>query len=135
MQPSNILSSESLSKLTNVHPDLVKLVETVAAVFPCKVIEGFRSQAQQNYDYSVGTSKKRWPESKHNLEPSQAVDLSPIPYDPKDVKRLLFFAGFVLGVARQLGIPLRSGADWDGNFVLSDETFPDLFHFELVINP
>ncbi len=133
MQPSNILSRQSLDILKDVHPDLVKVVLAVGKIFPCKVIQGYRNQKDQNEAYSKGFSKKKWPESKHNTLPCEAVDLSPIPYDPTDSRRLLFFAGFVLGTAYQLGVPLRSGCDWDQNFVLSDETFVDAFHFELVL--
>ncbi len=131
MQPSNSMSSQSINLLSNVHPDLVKVVLEVGKTFPCKVIQGYRTQAEQNEAYSKGNSKLKWPESKHNLEPSLAVDLAPIPYDPQDVKRLIFFGGYVLGVSCQLGIPLRWGGDWSRNLVLSDEKFPDLFHFEL----
>ena len=41
------------------------------------------------------------------------------------------FAGFILGVASQLDISLRFGGDWDGDRKTDDQTFNDLFHFEL----
>ena len=41
------------------------------------------------------------------------------------------FAGFVLGVANQMGINLRWGGDWDQDFEVQDNKFDDFPHFEL----
>ena len=41
------------------------------------------------------------------------------------------FAGYVQGVAEQLGIKIRWGGDWDSDFDFKDQTFNDLVHFEL----
>ena len=40
--------------------------------------------------------------------------------------------GFVEGVAAALGIKIRSGADWDMDRNVSDQSFIDLPHIELV---
>ena len=47
---------------------------------------------------------------------------------------LLFFAAYRLpgGVAAVMGIPIRCGADWDGDHNLRDQTFNDLPHIELL---
>ena len=41
------------------------------------------------------------------------------------------FAGYVKGVAASLGIEIRIGADWNGNFTAKDQSFHDLPHFEI----
>ena len=69
--------------------------------------------------------------SKHNQEPSLAVDVAPWPIDWNDSHRFYHFAGFVLGIAAALNIRLRWGGDWDSDFDLRDQTFFDLPHFEL----
>jgi peptidoglycan L-alanyl-D-glutamate endopeptidase CwlK len=42
-----------------------------------------------------------------------------------------YFAGFVKGVASQMGIPIRWGGDWNSDNNLKDNKFDDLPHFEL----
>ena len=54
-----------------------------------------------------------------------------IPIDWNNKERFYLFAGFVKGIAAEMGIKLRLGADWDGDFTTRDQTFHDLPHFEL----
>jgi len=42
------------------------------------------------------------------------------------------FIGAFRGTAEALGIKIRSGADWDGDTITSDQKFDDLGHNELV---
>ena len=100
------------------------------------VLEGYRNEEKQNAAYDRGASKIQWPDGRHNQFPSQAVDLSPSPQDwsnlPKTIDRFYLLAGAVLAASEELGIPLRWGGDWDGDRSLSDQTFDDLGHFELI---
>ena len=57
--------------------------------------------------------------------------LAPYPIDWNDKERFYFFAGYVKGIASQMGIELRWGGDWDSDNQLHDQTFMDLPHFEL----
>ena len=41
------------------------------------------------------------------------------------------FGSFVRGVAYKMGVEIRWGGDWDGDFDLKDQTFMDLVHFEI----
>lgn len=131
MDTNHKLTEQDMQRLSTCEPRLIRLIEEVSKVFPIMVLTGFRGEGAQMEAYRSGTSKTKWPMSKHNKEPAQAVDIAPLPYDGKNTKRLLYLAGYVRGVASQLGIPIRCGADWNGNFNPSDETFSDLFHFEL----
>ena len=63
---------------------------------------------------------------------SRAVDAAPWPIDWQDTKGFYHFAGFVRGIAAQLGIKIRWGGDWSNNMNLNDQTFFDLVHFELL---
>jgi len=74
----------------------------------------------------------KYPTSKHNTYPSLAVDVMPYPIDWRDLYRIYYFVGYARGVANQMGIPIRCGADWDGDFNLKDQNFHDLPHFELL---
>lgn len=64
-----------------------------------------------------------------------AVDAAPWPIDWNDTDRFLVFGGFVLGTAREQGLVIRWGGDWDSDWNLRDQTFIDLPHFELVYHP
>ncbi len=124
-------SNSSKVKLATCDGELRRLFEEVIHHFDCKIICGHRSQAAQNTAYNNGFSKLKWPESCHNDRPSQAIDVVPWPINWNDTDRMRFFAGFVLGIAHNMGIRVRWGGDWDSDTELSDQTFMDLPHFEL----
>ena len=71
--------------------------------------------------------------SKHNFLPALAVDAVPYPIDWPDTDRMYYFAGVVMERARQMGIPLRWGGDWNRNTQVKDEGFVDLNHFEIAV--
>lgn len=129
-------SKKSLERLGTCHPDLIRLFNKVIEVTDCTVLCGFRGEEEQNEAVRQGNSKTPWPKSKHNTRPrSMAVDVAPYPIDWSDHRRFYYFAGVVMGVADSLGISIRFGGDWNGNFNLKDENFFDLVHFELKENP
>ncbi len=123
---------KSLANLNSAHNDLQALFNEVIKHFDCTVLEGFRGKERQNRLFSEGATKVKFPNSKHNHSPSLAVDVIPYPINWKDRERITYFAGFVKGVASQLGIKIRWGGDWDSDTELSDNKFDDLVHFELV---
>ena len=97
------------------------------------VICGHRSCEEQQELFSRGLTKLDGVTymSKHNFEPSLAVDLAPWPIDWSDHSRFYVLAGAILSIANRLDISLRWGGDWDGDGVSKDHTFLDLPHFEL----
>jgi len=121
----------SLERLATCHPDLQKVFNKVIENVDCTIICGHRGEEEQNDAYRTGKSKEKWPNSKHNSSPSMAVDAAPFPIDWNDRSRFYYFAGYVLATAHSLGVKLRLGADWDGDFDLKDQNFYDLPHFEL----
>jgi len=52
--------------------------------FDITVLCGHRGEAEQNAAYAAGNSKLKWPKSKHNKVPSEAVDIVPYPIDWED---------------------------------------------------
>lgn len=125
-------SQSSAAKLATCDARLVRLFERVVQIVDCTVICGHREKAEQDEAVRLGRSKTPWPTSKHNVYPSRAVDVAPYPLDWSDTRRFDHFAGVVRGVAAQLGIRVRWGGDWDGDFDLADQSFNDLPHFEIV---
>ena len=124
-------SENSHRRLDECHPDLIRLFNEVIKHVDCSILCGHRGEADQQEAYLSGKSKLQWPKSKHNQTPSLAVDVMPYPIDWFDNPRILHFVGFVRGMAKAMDIPIRSGADWNGNFDLKDKNFYDLPHFEL----
>jgi len=122
----------SRDRLATCDERLQRVFNKVIKHRDCSILCGHRGQAEQDEALRTGKSKLGWPKSKHNTLPSKAVDVAPWPIDWTDLDRFRVFAGFVLGVAATMGIPLRWGGDWDGDGTNRDQTFHDLPHFEVV---
>lgn len=122
-------------QLATLHPKLQVLLSEAIKYYDFTVLEGFRGEEKQNLAFAQGKSKVRWPEGKHNKQPSEAVDLAPYPIDwDSKVSSLMRFgilAGVIKTCAEKLGIKVRWGGDWNRNFDPRDETFHDWGHFEL----
>ena len=124
-------SQISKDNLATCHQQLQTLFNEVIKHYDCTIITGYRSNEEQDALYNDGKSQCKGGQSKHNHSPSLAVDVTPYPIDWDDTKRFYHFVGFVKGIASQLGIKLRTGADWDDDNDLNDQSFFDLNHFEL----
>ena len=128
-------SERSKVILASCHPTLIRWAEELIKYFDFTVLEGFRDEENQNLAYAKGASQVRWPFGKHNRTPSVAVDIAPYPIDWTNKEaarqRFVLMAGMGLVVAKQLGISIRWGGDWDGDLDTRDERFRDLGHFEL----
>ncbi len=136
----------SQSNLDTCHSDLQRLFIEVVRWFDCSIIYGFRDKELQNklFNSVPKVTKVDWPDSTHNAVPSNGIDAVPYPIRwpnkrekpetfVKDVGRFYMFDGFVLATARQMGIDIISGSDWDRDFDILDQSFDDLSHFQRVI--
>jgi len=116
---------------TRIQTVMHKLIEEMDVT----ILEGVRTDERQNKLFAEGKSKLKAGQSKHNMEPSMAVDVAP--WDSRsgimweDKERFCYMAGISKGIAKELGITLRWGGDWNMNGVLSDNRFNDLPHLEL----
>lgn len=114
------------------HIVLERVLHEVADI---ALICGHRGQKEQNEAYDMGFSKVRWPHGKHNRFPSYAVDLQPSPMpttEYKTIQALGYIAGSLVQIAKQEGLTVRWGGDWDRDGDVLDQNFDDLFHFEIV---
>ena len=136
----NHFSETSKLRLQSCHRDLQLLFAHVIQDFDCTIVCGHRDKVEQDKAFAEGKSKLQYPNSKHNSNPSMAVDAAPYINGKVDWTReqLLFFAGYVKGVADRLFITgvishrLRLGADFSGDNDVMDERFRDEPHFELI---
>ena len=122
---------KSSKQLETCHANLRKLFVEVIKTVDCSVLEGHRGEERQNALYKEGKTKVKYPNGRHNEFLSRAVDVVPYPIDWDDRERFHLFAGFVLGTAKQMEIPLRWGGDWNINWFVDDNKFDDFPHFEL----
>lgn len=136
-----VFSDISQQRLETCHPDLQKVAVRAIELFDFSVLHGHRGKELQNKLYEQGASTLRWPESKHNKKPAEAIDIAPYPIDwgdnPDDPKhaiaigRFYYLAGVMEAVSTHLGVTLRWGGDWDDDNDFFDQEFNDLVHFEL----
>lgn len=107
------------------------VLEEVADI---SIITGHRGKEEQNQKFAEGKSKVRWPNGKHNSDPSTAVDFQPYPVPERREKlwaSLAYIAGRAIEIGRRRGLVVRWGGDWDGDGDLTDQNFDDLYHLEL----
>ena len=133
-------SNKSKEKLRTVHGNLCEVCKRALSygVMDFTIVQGVRSQAEQDKYYELGTSKVKWPNSKHNVrdegELAKAVDIAPFVNGKISwkIEHCLVLAGLVLGAAAELGVDIRWGGNWDmDGEVVTDQSFDDLVHFEL----
>lgn len=118
------LGGSDLLKLEHVDKRMAELVRKASLKMHIRVIEGHRNEATQNKYYDKGVSQLKYPHSKHNQDPSLAVDIVPYTTLWKDIDQLKKLGAIMKEEAKKLGLNLVWGGDWKG--------FPDLAHFELV---
>jgi len=127
---------DSQKQLDTCTFNIQKVMSVAIKLIDFSVICGFRNEANQNKAFAKGKSTKKWPEGKHNVMPSRAVDIAPYPIDwsnrPKAIARFYLLAGIIIAIAWVLRVELRWGGDWDGDWDLFDQKFDDLGHFEEV---
>ena len=121
----------SRARLATCEDELQKVFNEVIKYVDCSVLEGHRGQERQDKLLLESKTKVQYPLGRHNAIPSRAADVVPYPVDWNDRERFHLFAGFVLGIARGMGINLRWGGDWNQNFEVDDNMLDDFPHFEL----
>lgn len=154
-----VLGKVSLSRLEGVDPKLVSVVKRAIQITPVdfKVVEGVRSDEQCRINYGKGRTaaqcvaagipakyaqpklaKVTWLRnpynSRHRKQPDgygKAVDLLPAPYDWKNPADFDKMAKAMATAAKELGVDIRWGADWDEDGVPRERGETDSPHFEL----
>ena len=121
----------SRERLSTCDKRLQKVFNEVIKKVDCSILEGHRNGERQDMLFEEGKTKVRFPNGRHNANPSRAVDVAPYPIDWDDRERFHLFAGFVIVIAHSMGINLRWGGDWNQNFEVDDNQFDDFPHFEL----
>ena len=123
-------SQKSLDKLHDCHPLLQMVMLAAIKKTDFSVICGYRGEKEQNEAYASGNSKLKWPQSKHNKTPSEAVDVVPYPIDWNDIKRFEKLGQIVLQTWES-DIAEEDRGDWDLVWGKNFKGLVDWPHFEL----
>ena len=153
-------SRKSANHLSTATEFLQRVFNRVVAWYDNTIIEGYRPEDRQDRLFDRNLTKVKYPNSKHNRSPAEAVDSAPyfpdrkIPwpkrpdclgllnrFEAKDVNKYIkdlaqfyHYAGFVQAVAKYEGGDIRWGGNWDMDHTFHDNTFDDLVHFEDMSN-
>lgn len=118
------MTEASLKRLDECHDDLKRLALAVDSVYPIQIICGERKEKEQNEAFERGASKKKFPDSKHNVNiekgrfKSHALDAVPDPdknpktLDWKDLQAFAVMCEVFAQKADELGIKIRQGKDF-----------------------
>jgi peptidoglycan L-alanyl-D-glutamate endopeptidase CwlK len=120
-------SKSSKGNLDTCHQRLQDLFTEVLKTYDHSVLSGYRTQAEQDKLVADGKSQLKYPRSKHNTNPSMAVDVQPYPMT--HVYDLIRFIGYVERTALDMGIKIRLGLDWEMDRDTSNN-WVDAYHVE-----
>lgn len=137
------LSERSLGRLEGVHPDMVAVVKRAIEITKQDflVLEGVRTPARQQELYAQGRTKPgrkvTWTlNSNHFVNRrtgfGHAVDICPYPVDWNDTSKFDAMAIAMFKAAKELGVNIRWGANWDQDENIRERGEYDSPHFELV---
>ncbi len=138
----NVFGIASQAALGTADGALKRVAHKVLRIKDHSILKGHRPESEQNAAYYgiPQRSKLKWPNGKHNGVPSQAVDVQTYPLPIMGTKQQndqalreeqLYLLGLYVGIASEMGIELRTGADWDRDGEIVDNGFDDFFHVEL----
>lgn len=145
------LGNASKEKLVTCHSDLQKIMTLAISMSKVDfgISEGHRTVKRQKELFDAGKSKIDGIKSlgKHNLTPSEAVDIFAYHPDLETRRKLAYdrtHLGYIAGVvdaaaeilkkSGEVKHGIRWGANWDSNGVIDyDQSFDDYPHFELKV--
>ena len=117
-------STTSKKNLNTCDNRLVFLFMAVIEDIDCSIICGYRGRKEQEEAFNDGTSLIKFPYSKHNKNPSKAVDVIPYPFKGwDDLEQFEKLAKVVKQKAEGLGINIKWGGEW--------QSLKDFPHWEL----
>lgn len=135
------LGPASRKKLEGLHPNLVAVVTRAIQLTTqdFSVTCGVRTLAEQKELYAQGRTKPgqivTWTLKSRHLPAAdglgRAVDLAPYPIDWNDLSKFDAIAKAMFDASKELGIPIRWGADWDQDGKPRERGETDSPHFEL----
>jgi peptidoglycan L-alanyl-D-glutamate endopeptidase CwlK len=122
-----VFSKRSRQNIDSAHPLLRELARRALAqgILDMTVIEGHRDKTKQDQYYKSGASKLKWPKSKHNKTPSEALDIVPYPLDWSDWDEFLALSRLLKGTWEEMCEDDVEGTkdwelEWGGDWKMRD---------------
>lgn len=134
-----VLDERSEKRLEGVNPTLVSIVRRAAKRLPFSlfVVEGLRTRERQAELYAQGRTKPgkkvTWTLHSKHLE-GKAVDLAPLidgAIDWADLSKFDAIAKAMQDAAKEVGVAVRWGGNWDMDGQPRERGESDSPHFEL----
>lgn len=153
------LTQRDHDRMVGLHPDMARVVNRAAQITEVAfmVVEGVRSDETCRVNYGKGRTAKEclakgvparytkpgaakvtWLSNPYNSKHrknaqgvGEAIDLLPAPYDWKDTKPFDLVAKAMFAAAKELGVDIRWGADWDEDGKPREKGETDSPHFEM----
>jgi len=117
-------SKRSKNRLAECDERLQKIMLEAINHMDLTILCGHRGEDDQNRAFRNGKSKLKYPKSKHNKNPSLAVDVAPCnPVDWKNIERFKKLSEIIFASAKKVGVNLIWGGNW--------KNFPDYAHWEI----
>ena len=133
-----ILSERSLLRAKDVNPLLINLIMLAIKRTPIDFgvawMGGMRTPEEQNQLFKEGYSKCDGYTILSKHQSGDAIDLNVfVGAKVVDNKEMLcVIAGIMFACANELNVQIRWGLDWDKDGDIRDNTFNDMYHFEIV---
>lgn len=132
------LSERSLTRAKDVNPKLINLIllaiRRTPVDFGVAYQGGKRTPEEQNQLFKEGYSKCDGYEKLSKHQSGDAIDLNVfVGSKVVDNKEMLcVIAGVMFACADELNLKIRWGLDWNQNGDIRDNTFNDVYHFEII---
>lgn len=132
------LSKRSLQRSNGVDPRLINLImlaiKRTPIDFGVAYQGGKRTASEQHQLFLEGFSKCDGYEKLSKHQSGNAIDLIVfVGNKVVDNKEMLcVIAGVMFACAKELNIKIRWGLDWNENSDIRDNTFNDIYHYELI---
>ena len=133
---------KSQDNLDTCDPEIILLCEEVIEIIDISILCGHRNEQDQTIAFNEKRSKVVWPNSNHNVIPSDAVDVAPYPINWGEsgtsrermiaLHRFYHMWGLFQAIAYDKNIKIRWGGDWDRDNDFFDQKFNDLVHIEKI---
>lgn len=116
-------STASKAHLSNIHPDLQRVLNRAIKDFDFKIICSVRGELEQNRLYKIGKTRASFGKSPHNFRPALAVDIAPWPIDWDNIRAFELMGKVILRCALEENVLINWGKYFKG--------LVDYPHFEL----
>ena len=124
--------ARSERNLAKLHPQLQKVMVDACKTYNFIISDSSRNEIDQNKAYRMGFSRVKFGQSAHNWSPSLAADCYPSPFNANESRsKMIELYQVIKQSAKNVGVSIRQGADFDRDGNLKNDQWVDLPHVEL----